>query len=478
MAYPKKLAGRFIFIDARYYTYVMFNGWTHPWRAIRSIGYPAFIYPFLYSERDNFHKIIMSERSNGADIWKGPEEPIYAMVSESGMVERFEAIAFAQRVILSFAAAVFYLSLCRWFTPIFSFFALCVALWLAPLPNPQFIMTEPLSCALTWLCAAFLLYAPISTKKSMYYVLACFCAAFAFLVRPQNLSLTGLCSLIFLYEVIFSGRHHFFVTLLKRAVIFSPLLLAYGYIAWICLTGGGIYLHTLAEVYYTAFCAYAETEDVPYMPIERSRKFTSWFGEHKEKLISKIKANGVRFPEKASPPRIRQIMGDGLLYCGGMSEAWVHFSKEKGLAHLSRQQHAVFGKELNAGLKKRHAREILTNHWENFLGGLGYYKDIYRLAHLSNVTFLINMVALSLSLAGIILVTRIRWPVSIMAAIHLMALFAAALGHFVIGRYVEPTEPLLLLAGLGSSWALCGCLIGQLKKHAVESSPSDPTSVF
>lgn len=119
------------------HTYVQFNGWTHPWRAVRSIGYPAFIYPFLHSVRNKHDKIYVDERRLGIDIWKAPEQPIYAMVSESGIAGRFEAIAFTQRVILALAVAVFYLSLCRWLSPFFSFLALGASLWLAPLPNPQ-----------------------------------------------------------------------------------------------------------------------------------------------------------------------------------------------------------------------------------------------------------------------------------------------------------------------------------------------------
>lgn len=445
-------------------TYIEFNAWTHPWRSCRSIGYPAFIYPFLYPDQQKFVKTVTAARRTGISfihMWLLPEAHIYVIASEVGIMGKFDAIVLAQRLILSLAIAVFYLSLCRWFCPVFSFLALCTALWLAPPPNPHWIMTEPLSCALTWLCGAFLLFAPTSARKWSYYTLACFCAAFAFLVRPQTLSLTGICSLIFLYEVIFSGKIRSLGNFLRRVLTFSPLLLAYGYIAWISVTGGGLYPHTLVEVPYISFCIYAEADDAEYMPTERSRKFTAWFGEHKEELINKIKNNGVQFPENASGPRIRQILGDGLLYSGGLGEVWKHFSKEKGLSHFNRRQHAAFASELKSGLQKRHAFEILTNRWQNFLGGLGYYRDIYCLPHFPNATFLINIIALTLCVAGIGLVARIRWPVTIMAVIHLMALLAAAFGHFVLARYVEPTEPLLLIAAMCSVWALCTRVIAR-----------------
>lgn len=172
-------------------------------------------------------------------MWDSPEAHIYSIASEVGIAKKFEPIVLTQRLILSFAIAVFYLSLCRWFSPVFSFLALCTALWLAPPPNPHLILTEPLSCALTWLCGAFLLFAPVSAQKKSCYTLACFCAAFAFLVRPQTLSLTGICSLVFLYEIIFSGNIRSLSNLFRKAATFSPLLLAYGYIAWISMTGGG-----------------------------------------------------------------------------------------------------------------------------------------------------------------------------------------------------------------------------------------------
>lgn len=205
------------------------------------------------------------------------------------------------------------------------------------------------------------------------------------------------------------------------------------------------------------------------MPTERSRKFTAWFGEHKEELIDKIKNNGVQFPENASEPWIRVLRGDGLLYYGGLGEVWKHFSKEKGLSRLDRRERAAFAKELTSGLRKRHTFEIFSNRLQNFLAGLGYYRDIYYLHHFPNTTFLINIIALTLSVAGIALVARIRWPVAIMGIIHIMALLAAVFGHFVLGRYVEPTEPLLLLAGMCSLWALCGHKIARNKMHGAIS---------
>lgn len=435
-------------------TYIGFTAWTDPWQSARSIGYPAFIYPFLYPDQQKFIKTVNAATHAGTNIWASPEPPIYAIATDVGIGKKFDAIVLVQRLILPLAIAVFYLSLCRWLSPVFSFLALCAALWLAPPPNPHWILTEPLSCALTWLCGAFLLYAPTSTRKSIYYAFACLCAACAFLVRPQTLSLTGVCSLIFLYEIIFSGKGRFRVALLRKAVAFSPLLLAYGYIAWISLTGGGLYLLTLSDVYYSSFNAYADSEDAKYMPSERSRKFTAWFCEHKEELMGMMKARGSSIPEDASPPRRRLLIGDGLLYRGGMGAAITKFANTKDLAHRPRLSLAVFGKELIGGLQKRHRAEILIGRWQNFLGAFGYYKDVYRLPHFPRATLIINMVALVITSAAIIIIVQIRWPLIIMTGIHIMALLAAAFGHVVISRYVEPTEPLLLLAGICALWAL------------------------
>lgn len=461
--------------------YIEFNAWTHPWRATRSIGYPAFIYPFLYPDQQKFVKAVRAASRAGIDhthMWRAPEAHIYTIASEVGITEKFDAIVLAQRLILPFAISAFYLSLCRWFCPVFSFLALGTALWLAPPPNPHWIMAEPLSCAFTWLCGAFLLFAPTSSRKRSCYALACFCAAFAFLVRPQMLSLTGLCSLVFLYEIFFSGKIRHLGNLCRKAATFSPLLLAYGYIAWLSVTGGGFYLHTLVEVYYSSFCAFVEADDAKNMPTERSRKFTSWFGEHKKELIGHIKTRGVRFPEGASPAMMRVIMGDGLLYGGGMAEAWKHFATTKGLSGLRREQQAALGKELNAGLQKRHTGEIFLNRWQNFVGALGYYKDVYRLSHLKDTTFITNIIALAIILVGIIKDARIRWPLTIMTGIHILALMAAALGHLVLSRYVEPTEPLLLLAGMCACWGMGGGVVARLKqsrgvcRHPLEGSPA------
>lgn len=434
-------------------TYIGFTAWKDPWQSGRSIGYPAFIYPFLYPDQQKFIKTVFTALDSGTNIWASPEPPIYTIATEVGIGKKFDTIVLVQRLILPLAIAVFYLSLCRWFHPVFSFLALCGAFWLAPPPNPHWILTEPLSCALTWLCGAFLLYAPTSTRKSLYYALACLCAACAFLVRPQTLSLIAICSLIFVYEIIFSRNGRLRVALLRKAVAFSPLLLAYGYIAWISVTGGGLHLHTLSDVYYSAFNAYAEAEDAEYMPSERSRKFTAWFGEHKKELIGVAETRGGRIPEDASPPRRRLLIGDGLLYRGGMGATITKFANTKDLAHRPRLSQAVFGKELVAGLQKRHRVEILVARWKNFLGALGYYKDVYKLHHFSNATLIINIMALFIASAAIITKVQIRWPLIMMTGIHIMAILVPSFGHIVISRYVEPTEPFLLLAGMCALWA-------------------------
>lgn len=434
-------------------TYIGFTAWTDPWQSGRTIGYPAFIYPFLYPDQQKFTKAVFAARHDGTNVWGSPEPPIYAIATDVGIGKKFDTIVLVQRLVLPLAIAVFYLSLCRWFSPVFSFLALCAALWLAPPPNPHWILTEPLSCALTWLCGAFLLYAPTSTRKSLYYAFACLCAACAFLVRPQTLSLTGVCSLIFLYEMIFSGKYRIRVALLRKAVAFSPLLLVYGYIAWISVTGGGLHLHTLPEVYYSAFNAYAEAEDAKYMPSERSRNFTAWFGEHKKELIGVMETKGSRIPDDASPPMRRLLIGDGLLYRGGMRATMAKFANTKDLAHRPRLALAVFGKELIGGLQKRHRAEILIGRWQNFLGALGYYKDVYKLPHFSSATLMINIGALVITSAAIITIVQVRWPLIIMTGIHLMAILAAVFGHAVLSRYVEPTESLLLLAGICALWA-------------------------
>ena len=206
-------------------------------------------------------------------------------------------------------------------------------------------------------------------------------------------------------------------------------------------------------MYYSAFNAYAEAEDAEYMPSERSRKFTSWFGEHKKELIGVAETRGGRTPEDASPPRRRLLIGDGLLYRGGMGATIAKFANTKDLAHRPRLSQAVFGKELIAGLQKRHRVEILIGKWQNFIGALGYYKDVYKLHHFSNATLIINIMALFIASAAIITKVQIRWPLIMMTGIHLMAILVPSFGHIVISRYVEPTEPFLLLAGMCALWA-------------------------
>lgn len=446
--------------------YIAFRGWLHPWRSARTIGYPAFLYPFLHAEREKFLPAYSSALKAGTNVWAAPRQPIYAMASETGIAEKFEMVALVQRVILALSISLFYLAVCRWFNPLFSFAALLAAILLAPPPDPRYILTEPLSCALTWLCAACLVAAPKSPRQTAFFALGCLCASLAYLVRPQTLSLTAICSLIFLYQVFGILRKRTLRALAKPVFTFCPLLLAYGYIGWLSVTGGQIFLHTHSDMHYASFCFFVEPDDAQYMPTERARKFAEWVGVHKEEFMAKVK-NGegayrrFRLSKNASPARQRVDQGRALLY-GFMPEVWKHFADEKGIRYLSLLQSNIFGKELNAGLRQRHAKEMVAHAWYSFIGGLGYYSDIWHLARFPRASFAINILALALSAVVITGCAGARWPVSLLVGIHLMAILAAAVGHFVISRYVEPTEPFLLLAGMCSLWTLCGWVYARL----------------
>lgn len=456
-------------------TYVGFAGWSDPWLSHRSIGYPAFLYPFLHPEHHKFlnaHSDALKKRIN---LWADSGKPIYSIATKTGFARKFANIAMAQRFVLALAIAVFYLSLCRWFSPVFSFAALLGVLWLAPPPDPRCILTEPLSCALTWFCATCLLYAQKSSRKALWFALASLCAAFAYLVRPQALSLTALCSLIFLYEILRGTGKSTMATILKTSVAFSPLVLSYLYIGWLSITGGQLFLHTHPMMYYCKFVFFADAEDAQHMPTERAKKFTAWFGEHKEKLINKIK-NGqdgyakINLTEQDSPVQKRRILGNGLAY-GPLSEVWRHFKDDAEIWSLraTLRERVNFGKELNSGLLHRHRGEILVNTWQNFLGGLGYYKDVWSLRHAPQISFAINISVLVLLILAMVVSAKIRWPLVVLSGIHLMSILTAALGHHMLSRYVQPTEGFLLLAGLCSLYAMCSLASAHFRQDTCTS---------
>lgn len=468
----KNWQGHAYFFMGDSHTYVLFNAWRDPWRAHRSIGYPAFLHLFLYPDHKKFTPIVARVNENGIAWLSGAKKPVYDFLTEAGLAEHFETAALVQRWLLAFSIALFFLSLCRWFSPWISIGAMTVALCLAPPPDPAYIMTEPLSCALTWFCGAFLLFAPKSRHQLVCFALASLCAALAYLVRPQMLSLTGLVSLVFLYQVFVWSRKVVTLAFLKVAIAFSPLLLAYGYIAWLSVTGGQLFLHTHPNMAFSSFCYFAETADAPHMPTDRSRKFTAWYGEHKEEFIRRLfnfnNEEGVEgkvlISDNDSPVLKRAVIGDTLSYLGGLQETLNHFQNEKGFGRLSLLERNILGRELNSGLWERHKGEMITLLWQNFICALGYYPDVWHLAYFHQASFVINLISLLFIVAAIIASAQTRWPLAIMTGIHIMAILSPVLGHFVLGRYVEPTEPFLLLAGMCALWILCGHGYARLKK--------------
>ena len=119
--------------------------------------------------------------------------------------------------------------------------------------------------------------------------LAGLCAALAYLIRPQAISVTALCSLVFLYQVVVWLKKRLPVRVfLKSALAFTPLLISYGYIAWLSIPTGQLFLHSNYDVYYMTFGDFAEAQDVPHMPTERAKKFTARYGEFKEDFLKKM----------------------------------------------------------------------------------------------------------------------------------------------------------------------------------------------
>lgn len=450
-------------------SFIAFRAWKNPWQSIRPIGYPLFLYPFLRHDRQPFMRALHEAGRSGFQNWFDDDEPIYTIPRKLGIDRKFEAVALVQRVILALGIALFYLSLSQWFGEIFALVALLAALCLSPPPPPQAIMTEPLACALTWLCGAFLLHAGASARRGLCFALACLCAGVSFLIRPQTLSLTGLCSLLFLYEVFIAGRKHRIAAFFKQALVFSPLLIAYGYIAWLSVTGGHLFLHTMPEVHYLTVYYYADAEDARHMPTERARKFIEWYAQQKEGLVKKIPLS-----PKASPPKREHTVGATILHswADGESGIWKHFAKENGIGNLARLGRSIFAKELLAGLQPRHSGELLTARWEHFISAFGYYDDVYRLAPFPRATFALNILALALSLGAIAVCPRYRWPLVIMLGIHIMAVLAASLGNVILQRYVEPTVPLLFLT------AFCSCLVLGEKLYARLKGRSGPREQF
>lgn len=443
--------GYFLFSASEWF--IVFRAWLDPWKSHRSLGYPAFLYPFLYPHQQKFREALTEAYKAGTSIW-GKE--VDTIAAQTGIAGGLENAALVQRCMAALAVGLFFLSLCRWYSPIFSFVALLAALCLVPPPDPQFIMVEAVSSPLTWFCGAFLLFAPKSKRKGACFALACLCASLAYLVRPQALSLTGFCSLVFLCQFFADVKKRSLTALLRTGLAFCPLLIAYGYIGWLSVTAGQLSLHTHPTIPFSTFAYFAESEDVPFMPTERAKKFTAWYGEHKKEFLEIIdkRPGGIfanfHLTEHDSPPRSRLVLGDLLVYRIGMPDAWRHFKNEPGIGGLSIREKHIFGRELNSGLRKRHMGEMLVIRWQNFLGALGYYGDVWHLKHFSRATFAITMAALLLTGAAMACCGAPRWPLAVMAGIHLMALLAAALGHVVIRRYIEPTETLLLLAGICS----------------------------
>lgn len=459
----KNWRGHGYFMMGDSHTYVLFKAWTHPWHSHRTVGYPAFLYPFLYPDHQKFDKAYAEARKNDIAWWAGTEKPIYSIIAENGLAKKLETVALVQRWLLSLAIVVFYLALIRWFPPFFSFLAMTAALYVAPPPDPQFIMTEPLSCALTYLCGASLLCAPKSRRPYMLFALACLCASLAYLVRPQMISLTALCSLTFLYEMFVAVRKRKFSwALCKPVLAFCPLLLAYGYISWISVLGGHLFLHTIPTPPIASFCYLAESEDAKYMPTERARKLTAYFGEHKAEFRRKIneKMNdgsvpaSFRLTDESSAVRTRAILSDMFYYFVGMPEVRKHFKDEDGLRHWDCLHQRVLGMELTAGLWHRHAGEILASHLRNILGVFGYYKDAWWLPSFPDASFAINCIALAFIGTAIIVSIKARWPVLIISGIHILTILVPVFGHTVQSRFVSATELFLLLAGMCSLWSL------------------------
>lgn len=426
----------------------------NPWKSFRAPGYAIFLYPFLEPHRTQLEKIFREVRKlPTSEVW-GPRTRLPEFINAGGMQGVFDNIVLCQKIFLGLSLAFLVYTCSLYFNPVVAGVCILLGLQITPLVNPAFLLTESVAQPLSFLAIGFLLLAFKNEKRHFLFLfLATLSASIMYLVRPSGLCLMGICALTWIYLL---WKEHF-RHVGKLILVTTGFLPAIVYIVYISITAGYLIFSTHPQASDLQFSSYfLEPEDIENMPTLRSKEYARlyldasaiWRKENIKRLWPDFDAwpqtrsfayryNIAVWPLTSRPERV----------------VLAELAKNPQIGRLSIKDRVRLGRELKAGMLKRHTWDRIKTVYCNILAGLGCYSD-FRSSSLQKYGFPFILTCWGVWCFALVICPQVRVCLFLLGATHLLHIFAIAYGNFIAARYINLTETLFVFAAFLALWAL------------------------
>lgn len=365
-------------------------------------------------------------------------------------------IAFCNLLLLGLSFSFLCFALSTFIHPLVSLFFILVSIYLGAVPSPKFILADLPACSLTGIFTAFgILYAKYR-KNILLFFLSC-CAIFACLLKPAMFFLALVAGCMLGYALLLSLRARNLKNALASLCI--GVFLTAGTLSWpfLLFLHSGLFVPSqISATTKNMFAIYLLQEgDDELFTDPKLKALVADLIRHKPEADEEI--NKLVYKNKRNLYSKANIYVNSVNYYG--HRYFFDKCKRNGYGRMSNIEYARLAKQMSDPIIHKHFGEYIETIGRSFLSAFGAYKDIKsgiwwrnQLGSQSVILFILCYLCIVCSL--IFGVKYLRYPIGLLAVLHITSVIFTSIGHAVLPRYLEITEWSFVLALVVALWAL------------------------
>lgn len=350
-------------------------------------------------------------------------------------------------LLIGISFSLLYFALSCIINPLIAVFFILGSIYFGSIPPPKYILADLPACAMTVFFVAFGIFYT-KYKKYVFLFLLCGSAVMASLIKPAMFFLPLIAGCMLLYEFISAARERS----LQRTLITSctGIFLVIGTLLWpflLYVQSGLFFPSQLSIVTKAMLATYLLQEgDDQLFKDPRQKAFVSELIKHKPEIDAEI-------DESAYKNTPRNTHSEAHIYVHSTNSYGNLFFKimaQNGFK-MSQIERARLVKNISGPIIQKHYKEYIMTKVRSFLSAFGYYKDLQdsiRWRHsLGSIQFYIFLSCYAFLFGAIAFGTKkLRYPLLLLALIHLLAVVFTSIGYKVLTRYLQITEWSFILA--------------------------------
>lgn len=350
-------------------------------------------------------------------------------------------------ILLCISFAFLYFALSTIINPVVALFFILASIHFGSLTSPKYILADLPACAMTVIFVAFgILYAKY--KQYIFLFLLCGSAIIACLIKPAMFFLSFIAGCIVLYEFISSARARNLKMLLITSC--AGLVLVSGTLLWpfLLYTHSGVFFPSQLSIITKAQQAtyLLQEGDDQLFTDPRKKAFVSELIKHKPEIDAEI--------DKSIYKNTRNMHSKAHIYMYSLNpygyNYFFNIMNQSGFK-LPQIERARLVKEVTDPIIRKHFKEYSMTKIRSFLSAFGYYKDVWHSIKwrqsVGQKLFPVFLLCYAFLFCAIAFgAKKLRYPLLLLALIHVMAVAFTAIGHAVLMRYLEITEWSFILA--------------------------------